>query len=226
MAAARTDTFDQRTAILGRLTTRNRVVSLLRIGVPAAGAAGLLLLVAQIYISNIAHQYGVSGIRIDRGNLVVETPQYAGAGSDGSRYLVTASEARSPIGRTNIITMHDATLTLTREGKSTFHVMAEEATADTSRNDIVIPGVARVTSDDGLHGTLEKVESDTASGMTVAKGPVHMMFSDGTTLDAANMIHDGDAGLWTFERATVVVLDLPAATADASSFELEPEQDQ
>ena len=123
--------------------------------------------------------------------------------------------------------MRDATLTLARpDKKSTFHVTAVEATADTGRNDVVVPGVAKVTSDDGLRGTLAQVESDMASGLTTAKGPVHLTFSDGTTLDAANMVHDGNAGLWTFENATVMVQDLPAATADASSFDLDPEQGQ
>jgi len=221
MAVTRTDTFDQRAAILGRLSTRNRVVSLLRVGVPAAGAVSFLLLVGQIYIANLAHQYGVSGIRIDRGNLVVETPQYAGVGKDGSQYVINASEARSPIGNSNVITMTDARLDLSRAGKSTFHATAAEATANTAANDVTVPGVTTVTSDDGMHGTLVEVHSDMGADLATARGPVDIAFSDGTTLNAANMVHDGSTQLWTFERATVVMQSLPAATADASSFETE-----
>ena len=74
MAVARTQTFDQRSAILSRLVLRNRFVTVLRFAVPALGVAAFVLLMGQIWLSNIARQYGVSGIRIDRGNLVVETP--------------------------------------------------------------------------------------------------------------------------------------------------------
>ena len=97
MAVGRAETYDQRAAILGRLLTRNRAVGVLRFVVPAIGVAAFLALAGQIYVASLLRQYGVSGIRVDRGNVVVEAPKYSGTGSDGARYLVTAREARSPI---------------------------------------------------------------------------------------------------------------------------------
>ena len=110
MALASTDSFDQRAEIFGRLRARNRLIGVLRIAVPLVGVAAFLILVGQIYVANIARQYGVSGIRIDRGNVVVETPQYSGMGTDGSRYLITAREARTPLERPEAISMADAML--------------------------------------------------------------------------------------------------------------------
>ena len=75
MAVARALTADQRAEIFGRLVARNRIVGGLRVAVPALGLLAALLLVGQIWLANLESQYGVSGIRIDRGNMVVETPQ-------------------------------------------------------------------------------------------------------------------------------------------------------
>lgn len=77
MAVGRAETYDQRSAILDRLRFRNRTVALLRIVVPAIGVIAFLTLTGQIYVANLMRQYGVSGIRVDRGNIVVEAPKYS-----------------------------------------------------------------------------------------------------------------------------------------------------
>lgn len=217
MALARTESADQTAQILGRLNWHNRFIGLLRIAVPAAGLVAFLVLASQIYLANIARQYGVSGIRIDRGNLVVETPQYSGTGSDGSRYLVTAREARSPIDNTQLIDMSDAILSFTRTGKTAFHASAANATIDTGKNLVTVPGVTDVNSDDGLHGTLTSVRSDMKADVTTADGPVDLTFPDGTTLTASNMHYDGNTAIWTFGNATLTMRDLPKAGAGAAA---------
>ncbi|MEO8758478.1 MAG: hypothetical protein ABI398_12105 [Devosia sp.] len=209
MAVARTQTFDQRSAILGRLVVRNRLVMVLRFAVPALGIAAFLLLMGQIWLSNIARQYGVSGIRIDRGNLVVETPQYSEIGTDGSRYLVTARDARTPLANPSDIDMIEPVLTFERPGKAPFHAVAAHATIDTDSHAVIIPGVTRVSSDDGLSGTLVEVRSNMRAQITTAEGPVDVTFPDGSHLTASNMRLDGNTALWTFEDATLIVPNLP-----------------
>jgi lipopolysaccharide export system protein LptC len=209
MAVARTQTFDQRAAILDRLIWRNRIVGFLRIGVPAVGVFAFILLVGQIWLASIAKQYGVSGIRIDRGNLVVETPQYAGIGADGSRYLINASEARSPLDNANIINMTDAAIVFAKPSGSAFHAKAAAASMDTNRQFVTIPGITNFHTDDGMHGTLTEVRSDQRANVLTAEGPVDITFSDGTKLQAAKMHFDGNTALWTFSQATLVVADLP-----------------
>jgi hypothetical protein len=209
MAVARTQTFDQRSAILSGLVGRNRVVAVLRVAVPALGIVAFLLLIGQIWLAGIARQYGVSGMRIDRGNLVVETPQYVGIGADGSRYVVNALEARTPLDRTNIIDMKTATIDYMKPG-SAFHATADRAIMDTVRQAVTVPGISNVTSDDGLHGTLTEVRSDFRSNVTTAQGAVDITFSDGTNLKASDMVYEGNKALWTFTGGvTLVVPDLP-----------------
>jgi hypothetical protein len=209
MAVARSQTFDQRRAILGRLTVRNRVVSGLRLAVPAAGAAAFVLLAGQIWLSDIAEQYGVSGIRIDRGNLVVETPQYSEIGTDGTRYLVMARDARTPALHPGEIEMTDPKLSLIRPDRAPLHASAATATVMTDEHVAIVPGLVSVTSDDGLFGTLQDVRSDMRRQVTTAKGPIDLTFPDGSNLKADGMVAEGGKNLWTFSNATLVVPNLP-----------------
>jgi lipopolysaccharide export system protein LptC len=212
MAVARTQTFDQRTEILGRLLARNRLVGFLRVLVPAAGIAALLLLLGQIWLANIARQYGVSGIRIDRGNLVVETPQYSEIGSDGTRYIVAARDARTPLTDPSVIEMADPKLTFIRPGRPPFHATALAGTVDTQTHDVRVPGLASVTTDDGLYGTMYDVRADMRAQITTAKGPVDITMPDGSHLTADTLYYDGNTNIWTFGNATLLVPDLPVRT--------------
>lgn len=208
MLVARTQTFDQRAAILSGLVRRNRLIGVLRVAVPAAGVAALLVLMGQLWLANFARQYGVSGIRIDRGQLVVETPQYSAISEDGSRYLVTAREARTPLGSPDNIEMIEPHLTFTRPERSPFHAVSATATI-TGSHYLTAPGVVTVDSDDGLSGTLTDVHSDMTAQVTISDGPVDLTFSDGSHLTAANMTFDGKADLWSFDQATLIVPNLP-----------------
>lgn len=222
MAGARTETFEQRTAIFRRLGRRNRMVALLRVGVPIAGLAAFALLAGQIWLANMARQYGISGIRIDRGALVVDTPQYTGMGVDGSRYVVNAREARSPLDNPNEISMSDATIDLKRPGRSGFHVAGKSATVLTDSQVVTVPGIAMLHSDDGLRGTLTEVRADMKSEVTTADGAVFVTFADGSTLDAASMRYEGKLATWHFERATLIVPDLPGPARPAIPFAVYP----
>ena len=209
MIVARTQTFDQRAAILDRLIARNRVVAVLRIAVPAAGVAVFLVLMAQIWLANLARQYGVSGISIDRGQLVVETPQYSEIGEDGSRYLVSAREARADLTNPDSITMVDPHLLFDRPGKPAFRAVAASAHVETTRHFVRLPGVVQLSSDDGLSGSLHDVTADLHAQLTDAKGPVRIIFPDGTQLSARNLHFDGKIAQWTFDDASLTVAGLP-----------------
>jgi hypothetical protein len=216
MAGGRADTYDQRAGTLGRILTRNRVVDALRIVVPLLGVTAFLLLAAQIYIANLARQYGISGIRIDRGAVVVEAPKYSGTGADGSRYLVSAREARTPLDRTTMIEMTDATLELLQPGGTSYFAKSAAATMDTAANTVIAPGIVEITGSDGLEGTLTDLDVDSGAGFITSNGAVDLLLPDGTTIVAGSMVRDGNAGLWTFTGATVVVPDLPAAADEVA----------
>jgi hypothetical protein len=209
MAGGRADTYDQRADILGGILLRNRIIGGLRIIVPVLGVLAFIALAGQIFLANMTRQFGVSAIRIDRGNIVVETPQYTGTSADGARYIVNAREARTPLDRSNVITMSDATLELVRASGASYFARTAEATLDTRTEIVVAPGLVTVTGSDGLSGTLTDMVSDSGKQTVLSKGPVDLLLPDGTTIVAETMFHEGDKQLWTFTRATVVVPDLP-----------------
>lgn len=214
MAAGRAETFDQRAEIFGSLVLRNRMVAGLRLVVPAIGVVAFLALIGQMYVASLARQYGVAGIRIDRGMMVVEAPQYSGTGSGGSRYLATAREARTPLGGGSEIDMTDATLHYVRPDGSSYFATARTAHMNTDAETIFAPGVVDVTGSDGLVGTLTDVDADTDADITISRGPVDLLLSDGTIIIGSTMVRDGKAQTWTFTNASVTVKELPKAEGD------------
>ena len=212
MALARTDTLAARSAVLQSLTSRNRVIAVLRLLVPAAGVVAFLVLAAEIYVTNTLRQYGVAGIRIDRGALVVDAPQYSATGANGAHYTARAKLARSPIGDTHMIAMESAELSLQRPGHPTMQLSAPLANADTEAERLTIPGTATLTDSSGLHGTLKQLEADVRSGIIVARGPVEMIFRNGATLSASNLHYDSATEMWTLEHVNFVAPDLPEAS--------------
>lgn len=209
--AGRADTYDQRAEILGGIAWRNRVVAVLRLTVPALGVAAFLLLTGQIYLANMARQYGVAGITIDRGTLVVEAPQYAGTGSNGSRYLATAREARTPLGGGDTFDMNDATFDLIQSDGTVYNALSRTAKMNTRSEIIEAPGLVDVSGTDGLVGTLNDVRVDGRAETVLSQGPVDLLLADGTIIRGATMLRDGKAQTYTFTNATVIVPDLPKA---------------
>lgn len=209
MALAHSDSLDDRTELLGRLLLRNRIVGLLRIAVPAIGVIALLILIGQIWLAGVARQYGVAGIRVDRGNLVVETPQYSGIGADGSHYLVSAKQARAPLDHPDQVEMQSPTLEYTRPDRTGYFGAAEMARVDTRTQVVDVPGIATISGTDGTQGTVTGLRSDTTSQVTTAEGPVDITLSGGTRILASRMHFDGATQTWTFADAVVMLPDLP-----------------
>lgn len=223
MTYARTDTLDQRTAILRSLAGRNRLVAILRIGVPILGIILFAALTLQIYVANLSRQFGVSGISIDRNNLVVETPSYTGTGADGTRYSMSAVSARAAIDKPDAIALTTTAITLSKPGSSVFTLDAAEAEMTMSKQQLAIPGLATIASTDGMHGTLNDVIADMARRDVVARGKVNIVFGDDASIDASSMDYDSRTQTWTFTQATVILPDIPsspatpAATQDAAA---------
>ncbi len=211
MAIARTDSYARRAEILGSLITRNRVVAVLRVAVPLIGLGAFALLVTQIYLSNVMRQYGVSGIRIDRGNVVVDAPRYSGTGADGSTYLITAREAQTPLADGDQISMVNPSLQYARPVGGAYFASAAQATMNTRTQITIVPGITHISGDDGMEGTLTAVEANIANELITASGPVDITLANGTTITGSSMVHDGKAGTWTFTDATVIMQGLPGA---------------
>jgi hypothetical protein len=201
-----------RVALYGRLMRRNRLVGLLRWLVPAGGALIFVVLLAMIVIDTLGQRFGYSNIRIDRDNLVVETPRLTSTGDDGTLYALSARAAKVAPTQNDLIDMEDAVFTMTPpEGAA---MQAEAAAAQFQTNDqlLNVPGIVHVTSSEGLDGTLEAVFADLMNWKMVASGNVDITMPSGSHIVSDGMTYDRETGIYTFKNAKVTLVSTPGET--------------
>jgi lipopolysaccharide export system protein LptC len=201
----------ERLAVYRRLAGRNRIVAILRIGVPALGAIILVSLIGQIYISSLSSRFGVGRIAVTRENVTVEAPEYSGVLEDGTIYHVWATNAVAAIDATDLIALTDAALTMERATGVTMDVTAPEATLDTAREIVTIKGVAHVEDSTGTSGTIHNSVFDYVSQTLAGEGAVHIDYADGTTLDGTGMTYNAKSMVWTFSGADVTLPSTPGS---------------
>lgn len=200
---------DTRERLYRRLMRRNRVVAALRWLVPAAGLAVLLFVIGAMVLDVVSHRFGFSNIRIDRDNLVVETPQLTSTGQDGTLFSVNAASAKVSVTQRDIIDMTKASLTMAPKEGATMKAEADAAQFQTSNQLLNVPGTTRVTGTDGLEGTLDGIFADLMKYTMTAGGPVHLKLKDGSTLDSNGMSYDHKSGVYSFKNVTVNLMMTP-----------------
>jgi lipopolysaccharide export system protein LptC len=210
--AARTETAEQRAAIYATLVRRNRLVAVLRIGLPVIGGIVLTGLLLQLYIGSLVPDFGFANITIDRDNLVVETPSYSGVGADGTVYTVGARAARAAIGNTDLIHLTGALFSLKETSGATFSAEAEAAQLRLSEQIVLVDGITRVVGSNGTSGTVEAVEVEVPSERMKSRGRADLTFAGGSTLKADTMSYDGKAQVWTFDNVTLHLTQTPGET--------------
>ena len=203
-----------RERLYAALTRRNRLVGVLRIATPVAGALVLVVVLAGIVLDNLREQFGFASIRIDRDNLVVDSPKVTAVGDDGTLYAATARMAKMRIGSTDLIDMTDAVFTMTPLSGATFSAAAPAAALKTDAQTVTVPGRVGVKSDDGMHGTLDDFFGDMLGFQMVAHGAVDLTFPQDMQVQSDGMTYDGNLKLWTFTRATVTLQVTPGGAVE------------
>lgn len=205
----------QRLAIYRGLEARNRVVSILRIGVPVLGVIALSALLLQIYISSRATRFGISQITVSSDSVTVETPEYSGLLDDGTAYRVSALSAQAAVDATDRIGLSDASLTMVKPDGVTMLVETPAAVLDTSGQIVEIAGEAQISNSLGTTGILRNSIFDYEAQLLTGHGPVSIDYEDGTELEADGVTYDAATLIWTFTRATVTLPDTPGANQPA-----------
>ncbi len=203
---------DDRAALYQRLMRRNRLVGLLRWLVPAAGVAVFAVLLVVIVIHNLGQRFGYSNIRIDRDNLVVETPRLTSTADDGTLYALSARAAKVSPMQTDLIDMEDAMFTMTPPTGAAMQAEATAAQFQTNDQLLNVPGIAHITSSEGLDGTLEAVFADLMNWKMVASGAVNITLPGGSNIVSDGMTYDRDTGIYRFENARVTLVSTPGET--------------
>ena len=201
----------QRLAVYRGLQARNRIVAILRVGIPALGVVALSALIIQIYVSSRASRFGVGQIAVSSESITVEAPEYSGLLDDGTAYRVSATSAQASVDATDRIGLSDASLTMLKPDGVTMRVDARSAILDTTNQLVEVAGIAEVGNSLGTSGLLRNSVFDYAAQRLVGNGPVSIDYHDGTTIVAEGLTYDATTLVWTFSRATVTLPDTPGA---------------
>lgn len=202
---ARAETAAQRLAIFEALRARNRIVSILRVGVPVLGALVLVAFFLQIFIASLAESFGIGKISFSGDRVVVDTPSFSGVTADGDLYTLSAEGASTPVTNLNVIDIESGMLTLKKVDGRVMTAKAEVSNFDTVRQLLTIPGTAVVGDSTGNAGTLKQVEVDVPSQSLKTTGPVHLTLHGGATVDAQTLTYASKVGRWDFGKATLVI---------------------
>jgi hypothetical protein len=206
-------TGNARAAIYAGLQRRNRVVAVLRIAVPVAGAVLFGVLGAQLVTANLSHDFTIGRVSVAENRLNVAAPSYAGRLSDGSTFAVSAETAEAALDASNIIDLTGAQVLLNRPDGTEVTARAGAAELDTEAQAVVIPGVTDIAEKKGTTAKVTGLRVEVVSQMVTA-GPVTVRLADGPTLDAATMRYDVAAKLWHFEKVTLMLPSTPGEEKD------------
>lgn len=209
---------EERSQIYAALGRRNRFVRILRVGLPVLGAVVLASLVLQLVVGSLLNDFGISSIRIDRDNLVVDTPSYSSMTADGTMYSVSSQDARASLGDTDLLHLTTAQLTVTKPSGSTMSAKAAAADMRLSSQKVYVPDKMEFTDSQGTTGIIVGVHADLLGETMVSDGPAHIVYHNGTLLEAETMSYNGKTQTWVFIGASLVV----PAPATAASGEVTP----
>lgn len=200
---------EERARLYTGLARRNRLVALLRWIVPAAGVAIFAVVLAMIVIDGLGQRFGFSNIRIDRDNLVVETPRLTSTDEDGTLYALAARAARVAPAQTDLVDMEDAVFTMTPPKGAAMTAAAAAARLQTGDQLLDVPGTTHISSTEGLDGTLVGVFADLLNWKMVASGAVDLKLPGGSTIVSDGMTYDRATGIYTFKDVTVNLVETP-----------------
>lgn len=206
----------ERSRIYDGLAQRNRLVSILRIGVPVLGAIVLAGLLLQIAVASLLDEFGIARISIDRDNLVVETPSYSSMTADGTMYSVASDDARASLGDTDLLHLTGSTLMVTKPSGVWMEAKAKAAEMRLSTQAVHVPGEMEITDSRGTHGIITGVRADLQAESMTSDGTAKIRYHNGTTLDAESMAYDAKAQLWTFQSVTLTVPSTPGTPAQTT----------
>ncbi len=196
---------DPRAHLYARLNRRNLFVAILRIAVPAAGVALAGLLIFQIILSNLADNFGIGGIRLDRDQLVLDTPSYSGIMPDGTTYEVMAETARAGIEATDIINLDTATIVTEQTDGYTMTANADFARLFLTEQQVIVEGLMVTRDSNGVNGRLLDSVIDWPTQKLTSNGDVRFEFKDGAAIEAESLVYNAKRQVWDFKGVRYTV---------------------
>ncbi|MCF6301704.1 MAG: hypothetical protein L3J13_00600 [Devosiaceae bacterium] len=188
-----------------KLNRRNTVISVLRWAVPGIGLLVAGFLIFQIILTNLANDYGISGLRIEQDQVVIDKPRYGGITEAGTRYNIEAEVARVQTSASNIVELEQATITIEQSDGYQMVARASNARLDLTKQTITIPGILNSTDSKGVRGVFLDSTIDWTTQTLNTRGAVTLEFEDGAIINAQSLVYDARTSNWDFTKAVYVV---------------------
>lgn len=189
-----------RADVFAKLERRNLFIGFLRVAVPALGLTLAGFLVFQIFLANIAKEYGISGLRVDKEQVVIDGARYGGVTDDGTRYEIIAEKARVHIDNTDIIDLEMAEITIDAPDGYQLIATAPEAQMDLGKQTVRVTGIMYTKDNDNVIGELNDTIIDWPTQVLTASGPVRFEFADGAIINAQSLVYDASIPTWDFGK--------------------------
>ncbi len=180
------------------LIWRNRIIGILRLAVPGIGVIFAGFLILQIIISSIATEYGISGLKVERDQVVIEQPSYGGVMRDGTAYQILADVARVSISNPDIIDLAGANITIKQTDGYQIIADASGALLNIGNQNVVIPGLLQTLDTENVRGQLNDAIIDWPTQTLTARGAVRFEFDDGSVIRAQSLVYNAASGEWSF----------------------------
>ncbi len=195
-----------RADVFAKLERRNFIIGFLRLAVPALGVALAGFLIFQIFLANLAKEYGISGLRVDKEQVVIDGARYGGVTDDGTRYEIIAEKARVQVNNTDIIDLEIAEITINAPDGYQLIATAPVAQMDLGAQTVLVTGVMYTKDSDNVIGELHNTIIDWPSQVLTASGPVRFEFADGAIINAQSLVYDASIPIWDFGK---VIYNVP-----------------
>lgn len=188
----------ERAARFRELNRRNNIVAVLRLGVPSIGLLVAGFLIFQIILTNVAKDFGISGLRVEQDQVVIDEPRYGGVTADGTKYNIVAQEARIDIEVRDIINLQNATITIEQADGYEMIAETEAARLNLEEQFLYAPGLMVTQDSDQVAGQFNDSIIDWNAQSMVSKGAVKVEFKDGAIINAQSLTYDAASRSWDF----------------------------
>jgi lipopolysaccharide export system protein LptC len=210
----RAESDERRHARYNGLRLRNRLIGILRIGVPLLGILVFLIFAAQIFLASLGNQFGIGKVSFSGDTVTVDTPTYSGVMANGDVYRISAEAAETTVTDLNVINLKNALLVLTKPDGSTMTARAMAGAFETLGQIMTVPGTAEVIDSTGNSGTLDQIVVDLPKQTLKATGHVVIHLEGGRTVDGDGLDYEAKTDIWTFGKSTMTLPDIAGDAPD------------
>lgn len=195
----------------------SRYVHWLRIGVPAALAAALLVVVGANYMPTVGRLRlpGELGQIVIKGTKVtMQQPRLTGFTVDLRPYEFTASSAEQDITKPNLMELNNIQAKMEMEDKSTVNLSSPFGTYDMKTEMLNLIDNVHLTSSTGYEARLNDAAVDVHKGIVVSEKPVWVKLKNGV-INAKRLEVRDSGDIIRFGGGVTMIVQPEQATAQA-----------